>query len=404
MARKRLNEVVNGQYFQWLLTVRNEVYQADGRRNKPSTGRHSLGTRSREEALGNLKLLDQQTAVKRGKLDAALLLPSDRQDVTLQAGVDKYLKHVGRPKVAGGADIATVKRYRAVFAKAQLYLQSQGITSWSQVTAPRLDDYLAWLDAEGYAYATEFLEGTTIKQLNKYLIGEDLLPLTCKLNRSLRRPTGTDTYCYRHEEVAAMIKHCSAIKSLGWLTEVIIGLAHTGMRISELGSLSWACVDLTPTNPIITLKDESRSRRVKGRAPRTTKSRRDRRFPIHPDLYKLLSTKYAVGIRGRVFQAAKGGALHDGNLRKIFVEQVLTPLSEQFSTPEDEIGFKDGRLHSFRHYFCSWCANTGVSEQALMDWLGHRDSKMVQRYYHLHDPQAQQQMKKLGTIPGLGAT
>ena len=30
-----------------------------------------------------------------------------------------------------------------------------------------------------------------------------------------------------------------------------------------------------------------------------------------------------------------------------------------------------------------------------MEWLGHRDSRMVRHYYHLHDEEAQRQMNRL---------
>ena len=47
-----------------------------------------------------------------------------------------------------------------------------------------------------------------------------------------------------------------------------------------------------------------------------------------------------------------------------------------------------GGLHSFRHYSCSVSANSGVPELVVMRWLGHRNSDMVKRYYHLHDQDA----------------
>lgn len=402
MARKRLNSLTQCRFFQWSLTIRKGVFQADGRSNKPSTGRHSLNTRSREKAQENLKRLDEQIAVKRGLIDSTMLSGPQGAVVAIGEGVEKYIMHLRRPRVARGASPATIKRYRPVFNKAVPFFEGLGLVSWNQLNADRLSSYLAWLDGEGYAYSTEFFEGNVIKQASKYLVGAGLLPASCKISLHLDRPSETDTYCYREEEVAAMINHCRSIATLQWLADVIVGLAHTGMRISELANLSWACIDMPAK--MIRLKDESRSRKVRGRSARTNKSRRSRRFPIHPTLYSLLESRYSHGISGRVFRAAKGGALHDGNLRKIFIEQVLTPLSEQFPSSDEEIGFKNGRLHSFRHYFCSWCANSGVSEQAVMDWLGHRDSAMVRHYYHLHDPQAQLQMLKLGTIPGLDAT
>ena len=79
-------------------------------------------------------------------------------------------------------------------------------------------------------------------------------------------------------------------------------------------------------------------------------------------------------------------------------------LSRQIQDLEEEIGFKDGRLHSFRHYFCSTCANSGVPEQVVMNWLGHRSSAMVRHYYHLHDDEAQRQMAKLKLIRDPEAT
>lgn len=61
-------------------------------------------------------------------------------------------------------------------------------------------------------------------------------------------------------------------------------------------------------------------------------------------------------------------------------------------------GIMRGRLHSFRHYFCSACCVQGVPIQTLMDWLGHRDSKMVKYYYHLDDKQAQKFMQELNLV------
>jgi integrase len=75
---------------------------------------------------------------------------------------------------------------------------------------------------------------------------------------------------------------------------------------------------------------------------------------------------------------------------------VLLPLSSQFpKLAGAAMGFADGRLHSFRHSFCSVCADAGVPEQTLMAWLGHRDSNMVKRYYHLLDDSSKQAMQRV---------
>jgi hypothetical protein len=98
---------------------------------------------------------------------------------------------------------------------------------------------------------------------------------------------------------------------------------------------------------VIVLKDERYSRIAKLRAARTTKSGRDRIFPIHEHLLNLLIGKAKVRKTGNVFPAAKGGVLRARNVLHLLIENVINPLSERFHSPQDEIGFKDGRLHSF---------------------------------------------------------
>jgi integrase len=64
-------------------------------------------------------------------------------------------------------------------------------------------------------------------------------------------------------------------------------------------------------------------------------------------------------------------------VRNVFIREVIKPLAPKFPSPEDEQGFKNGRLHSYRHYFVSHCANNAINERAIMEWLGHQDSEMV---------------------------
>jgi len=105
---------------------------------------------------------------------------------------------------------------------------------------------------------------------------------------------------------------------------------------------------------------------------------------------------------GLVFHGPRGGIIKPDTTRNILIRDVITPLAAQFPAPEGEIGFADGRLHSFRHFFCSVCANTGVPEQVVMRWLGHQSSRMVRHYYHLHDEEAQRQMERVQFLSPTG--
>jgi integrase len=393
MPKQRQNELIMGGFFHWKLFRRNDVYWADGRTNPTSAGRHSLGTKSRQEALANLRHLDAIKAIELGLADESILNEGNAEQLPLDTGVGLYRAHVRRPAVTGGASEGTWKRYRAVFDKVLPYFKERSLRYWNQVRKSHLESYAAWLDGESYAYRTEFLELTTIKQCIKWLIEEGHLPADCLICLPLAKPTGTDTYCWRPEEVKAILEHCRSNAELKWLANVLTSLACTGMRISELASLRWSDIDLDQN--LITLKDETSSRRRrKGRQKRQTKSRRSRSFPIHEDLRAVL-TEIEHADDGLVFRGPKRGVLSPDITRRTLIRDVLNPLADDFRSDEDEIGFKDGRLHSFRHYFCSMCANNNVPEQLVMEWLGHQESKMVRHYYHAHDAEAQRQMKRI---------
>ncbi len=381
MAKQIKKEEIQGRYFRWLLGQRNGVYFADGRSNQPSLGRQTLGTRNKSEALSEIEELDLTMAVRHGLADSKLLKTDNAQILTWADGRKLYESFVKRPRVAGGPRPSTAKRYRPVFDKFIKFAESQRRRTWNEMNRQLLDDYAAWLDGEAYEYATEYLELTTLKQVLKFLIGNDHLPATVAFPYPLLKPSGTDTYCWRPEEVQAIIQHCET-EDLSWLRGVVVGLAGTGLRISELASLRWSDVNLE--KGLISLTDETSKRNRNGREKRTTKSGHSRTFPIQ-DMLKMVLTEMPRNPDGLVFHGPLEGKIKADTVRRILIRDVLKPLAPQFPSQPGEYGFVDGRLHSFRHYFCSNCANLGVKERVLMTWLGHLNSRIVHRYYHLHD-------------------
>jgi integrase len=235
----------------------------------------------------------------------------------------------------------------------------------------------------------------------KWLAAEDKIPSSCLFALPLKKPQGTTTYCYKTQEVEAMLAHCSAHPELAWLGEVVLALITTGLRIGELASLRWTDLDLAAK--VIRLADRgAQADKAQRAVARTTKSHRDRTLPIHPELHRVfLAMKRHPD--GHIFHGPLEGKLKPDTVRNVLVRELLTPLAKHFPAPAGEKGFRDGRLHSLRHYFCSMSANSGVPEQVLMRWLGHRDSKMVRHYYHLHDEESQRQMAKVTFVNTLAA-
>jgi hypothetical protein len=183
MPRRRQKELIACQYFSWLLGRRGNdgVFYADGRSNAVNLGRHSLGSKDRDVATIALKQLDLSVAIKLGRAEpTALSAGSNRELLSLPEGVKIYMAHVERSRIFGGARPATVKRYRAVFDKFKAHASSRGVTCWEQVNARLLEGYGNYLVAEKYAYRSQYLELTTVKQAMNWLIKEKRVPEACR--------------------------------------------------------------------------------------------------------------------------------------------------------------------------------------------------------------------------------
>jgi len=390
MPRKATHPPIACEFFVWRLIDRNGVLYGDGCSAKYDLGKHSLGTRNREQAIARLKILDRQKAVELGLTDA---LPATTADsISIADGWKFFLDFSARSDVQGGASRPTIKRYSAVQDKHVKFCARRAIANWLDFDLNHLRAYGNWLSKK-YAYRTEYFELTLIKSVMNWLVKNQHLPAISKLNYPLRKPQGTDTYCYSIDEVTAMVKHCERTSGLAWLGFVIVGLAHTGCRISELANLRWSDINLV--QEVIRVADERASGRKRNAdRARTTKGRRSRVIPLHPGLKSSLLT-LPKRPDGFVFHAQMGGRLRPRNALQAFIDDVIEPLKAAFPTPEGEIGFEHGRLHSFRHFFCSQAFLGGASEGEIREWLGHRDSKMVEHYRHLRSEDAQRKMQKI---------
>jgi integrase len=336
-------------------------------------------------------------AVEVGLADASLLTVDRNRLLTLDDGRRRYMEYVTRPAVQGGAAPGTAKRYKAVFDKFAAFATEAGVRYWQQVSKDVLGRYGKWLEDRDYHDKTQYIELTVLKQALKWMAGEELLPPTSNFRLPLKKPTGTSTYCYTLDQVRAMIAHCRADERLHWLAGVVVALAVTGLRIGELAELRWSDIDLGKNS--IRLTDTTRrSRKSKRQEARATKTHRDRTLPIHGELRPILERLPRLP-DDRVFHGPHGGKIKPDTVRNVLKRDVLTPLVETFPAAGDAPGITSGRLHSFRHFFCSMSADSGMPEQMLMSFLGHRDSEMIRHYYHLRPDEARRQM---GKLPALG--
>ena len=248
---------------------------------------------------------------------------------------------------------------------------------------------------KGYARKTIHGEITLLKTAIKWFITEGHIQAE-PIKLLLKRAECERAYCYTSEEVEAMYDVCNGSISLRWLRNTIVGLACTGMRIDELCNLKWS--DINFDKGMLTIADESGFANQSDDS-RTNKSSRTRHLPIRAELLEIL--ELLPKIDQYIFHGPRSGRLKADTVRNVLVREVIRPLTKRFPQQfENERSFENGRLHSFRHYFCSVCANTGIPERITMNWLGHAESEMVRHYYHLNDEESRQKMNQLNLLGG----
>ena len=319
MPKRRKKELIHCTYFKWLLGKRHNVWIADGRSNAIDVGRHSLGTRLKTEALRLVHELDRQRAV-----DLGLAPKPDRSGdpiamLDLETGLELYKKHYNRPRVAGGVKPKTAQKYRNDLNNFIQFAKSIGITVWNGVTDDVLTAFAEHLEEQGYAHKTELNHLVTVKQAIKWLIDKGHLQGVRHSELKLQKAESEPAYCWRPEEVEAMISYCRADTGLDWLAGVLVGLACTGLRIGELASLRWA--DIDKESGCLILADESGYRRRAGRERRQVKNSRGRSFPVHNDFAVVLEELPRVD--GYIFHGPRGGRLKPDTVRNILVREVI---------------------------------------------------------------------------------
>lgn len=396
MAKRNIGTIIQCAHFRFRLFSRAGVIWADGRANKPRLGRYSLGVTSMADARQSVIKLDIAMAEKHG-----LVPPSMKGEaLTISDGIDRYLQYSSRPYSMGGVKPSTLPRYRGVLRQFADFVSRRAITQWRQVSDHVIGDFIENQRRIGHLDSTLRVEIKIVRQAINYLVRFENLPSIPKSKLRRRLSDESSRYCWRAAEVAAMINHCRKSTSLDWLGDVIIALSSTGLRISELLLLRWS--DFSGDLRMLRLPDESAmDERQLGRATRTLKSGTSRVLPVHRELRELLQ-RMPRHVDGLVFHGVNSQPLTYDKALVEFRERVVIALVDLFPTPRGEIGFSSGRFHSFRHYFCSRCANSGVPERAVMKWLGHSSSAIIKYYYHLHDEEARDRIDKVDL--GLGAS
>ena len=387
---KNQSLIVPCKHFQWRLFIRNGVYYADGRKN--GLGKHSMGTRDYKLAMEKLRDLDaiawnSQSPLER--VDHACNQVNEHKKIEIDDGWTIYLEDHGHPVSMGGLKESSVRKYNTHRKRFVNYCQQKSIKFWSSVGENTLKKYSKSLENK-LAPITIHDDLTMEISVSNHLIKRGLLAPELKIQWELRKPAGAEQYCYEVNEVDRILEYSKNFKRNRWIYPTVYLLSRTGIRISEGINLEWPDIDFK--NEMILIKDETfENKPVKEK--RTVKDGESRLIPIDEDLMELLQERRRVG--GPVLLGDKGKRLNYNHARDTFVKKVIEKLAPEFPSPSGRLGFRDGRFHSFRHFFVSQCFDYDISETRIKDWVGHSNSKIVNLYRHKKNKTSKLNMKQV---------
>lgn len=174
-----------------------------------------------------------------------------------------------------------------------------------------------------------------------------------------------------HDEKDRLLRACKASSNPHLFTVVSLAI-FTGMRFSEIVTLSWNDIDFV--NKIITLQK--------------TKNGEKRYIPITTSIEELLSNlRDRQGLLFKSFRPDnKKGVI---NIRKAFEKALV------------ESQLREGvRFHDLRHTAASYLAMNGATQGELMEILGHKSPSQTKRYSHYNQKHIARLMERTSNALG----
>jgi len=142
-----------------------------------------------------------------------------------------------------------------------------------------------------------------------------------------------------------------------WLKPFVIIALETGLRLSNICDLTWDEVNMS-IRMIVISAEKMKNKDYIG-------------IPISEDAYNTFRDLQRI-------RSISSSVFHD-NGEKLYPVKV----QRAFRKVLKKAGIDDFRFHDLRHTFASSLVQSGVDMYAVQKLLGHRDSRMTQRYSHL---------------------
>lgn len=287
---------------------------------------------------------------------------------TIEDAIQEFLGHLE----SEGNTKSTLKRYRPIFGTWLGFCKSKKVYRPDQLNQRVLERYRIFRKDEVTDY-TRYFETQRVVEFGRYLARHKIVKECPFSLEGIKKPIKGKLPWFNSAQVESILETVSETDS-----RLFEFLAFTGLRISELKRLTWENVDL-----------EKGTIYIESTITNPTKTKRPRILPLH---YRAKEVLLAIeGKTDLIFNSgeSKKYPLGDGpvNERRL-LERVKKACRKL------EI---DGCIHSFRKFFCSYCANNGVPILTLKAWIGHSKSTatLEEHYYLLDEMDSINQMEQI---------
>lgn len=270
-----------------------------------------------------------------------------------------------------GASARTVEAYRRDLERLHEYLQSQGDTALSGITARTLRGFIHHLVDLGLAPASVSRMISAVRGFFRFLVGESLLRTDPSEQLETPRKWRTLPEVLSPEEVDRIIAAISLDEPLAFRDRAMLEVAYgAGLRVSEWITLGVGDIHF----------DERIVRVVgKGNKERLVPIGRRALSAVAIYLRELRPTLVRAAPTAACFVNARGGSLSRMGAWKILRKYVEAAGITMTVTP-----------HTLRHSFATHLLEGGADLRAVQDMLGHADIATTQLYTHVDRSYLQQ--------------
>lgn len=323
------------------------------------------GQRYRENIGPVSRTIAKETAARRkaaaaeGRLEIGRKVEDPPFEKACQRYLDWYKAH-SRP--------GSYQRHQTSAVALKAYFSGKRL---SQIGAFTVESYKLKRKKDGRADATVNREVVLIKHLFSKGVEWKLAKANPLTSVKLFREDNGRTRYLSHAEAQTLLAACRPDLRL-----VVLAALHTGLRKSELSSLTWGCVDML--NRSITVESAY------------AKNHDTRSVPMTDDLFaalQALRADRAPRSADPVFVSRYGKAWRSWRTA--------------FENALEKAGIGSFRFHDLRHTYGSWLAMQGVIAEGRMELMGHRTPSMTLRYTHLS---MDYKREAVGRLPALGET